>query len=66
MPVAGAGGFGGTMVRMLETVAQTDSESQTLIVKAVVPEAVGLPVIAPVLELIVKPAGSVPTEMLHV
>ena len=41
-------------------------ESVTFAVKFVVPEAVGVPVIAPVLAFRVRPAGKLPELMLHV
>ncbi len=63
---AGAGGLGDSTVRILGTVTQFGMVSQTLKVKAVVPNAVGVPVIAPVALLRVRPEGKEPTDTLQV
>lgn len=60
----------GAALILIERLAVCDcdgsEESMTLTVKVAVPVAVGVPVIAPVAPFKLRPAGSVPSEMLQV
>src|SRR5882672_2002761 len=55
----------GLTVRENALVVTTLAESVSWIVKSLVPYAVGVPVMAPLEALSVRPAGSVPTDTAH-
>jgi hypothetical protein len=60
------GGAAAFTVMLRAAVAVWLAASWTLAVKVLVPEPVGVPVIAPVLALRIKPAGRVPERIDHV